>query len=308
MRTQIDLKRLRYIVEIARCESIPPAAETLSLPQPALTRSVAEVENELGTKLFHRLPRGVSLTEQGERFVQGARRVIGDVDDLISDIRDASDALSGRLRIGVSPLGYAEMILPELATIAREHPEVRIETVGGTAQSLCPQLLRGEINFLIAPSSYLARWKELQVIEFREMHFACVIRKDHPLTTKREVKEVDLLEYPVVLPSSVELMYSDTVQRYAHHNLYPPQPRYVSDSLEVIKTLVSSSDAYFPLHSADPKFAHISDDFHVLSNVLQLPSHNLSLATASQQPASAEAKLFEDLLVDRYTDQIATLN
>ena len=105
MRTQIDLKRLRYIVEIARCESITTAAETLSLTQPALTRSVAEVENELGTKLFHRLPRGVALTEQGERFVQGARRVIGDVDDLISDIRDASEALCGRLRIGVSPLG-----------------------------------------------------------------------------------------------------------------------------------------------------------------------------------------------------------
>ena len=199
------------------------------------------------------------------------------------------------------------MILPELATIAREHPDVRIETVGGTAQSLCPQLLRGEINFLIAPSSYLARWKELTVTEFRQMYFACIIRKDHPLTNKSKVREVDLLEYPIVLPSSVELMYSDTVQRYAHHNLYPPQPRYVSDSLEVIKALVSGSDAYFPLHSADPEFGHISDDFHVLSNVLKLPSHNLSLANASQQPASAEAKLFEKLLVDRYTDHIAAL-
>lgn len=308
MRTQIDLKRLRYIVEIARCESITTAAETLSLTQPALTRSVAEVENELGTKLFHRLPRGVALTEQGERFVQGARRVIGDVDDLITDIRDASKALSGRLRIGVSPLAYSELVLPELARIAREHPQVRIETVGGTAQSLCPQLLRGEINFLIAPSSYLTRWKELQLTVFREMHFGCIIRKDHPLTKKANVKEVELLEYPVVLPSSVELMYSDTAQRYTHHNLYPPQPRYVSDNVEVIKALVANSDSYFPLHSADPGFGHISDGFEVLSGVLKLPSHNLCLASASQQPASAEAKLFESLLVERHKDQIAALN
>lgn len=307
MRTQIDIKRLRYIVEIARCESITTAAETLSLTQPALTRSVAEVENELGTKLFHRLPRGVSLTEQGARFVQGARRVIGDVDDLISDIRDSSTALSGRLRVGVSPLGYAEFLLPELATIARLHPEVRIETVGGTAQTLCPQLLRGEINFLIAASSYLARWKELEVTEFRKMHFGCIIRKDHPLSKQKTVREIELLAYPVIFPSSVELMYSDTIQRYAHHNLHPPQPRYVSDSLEVLKTLILDSDAYFALSSPDPDFSHLSDDFLVLKNVLKLPNHNLSLASASQQPASAEAQLFESLILERHAKQIAAL-
>lgn len=307
MRTQIDIKRLRYVVEIARCESITTAAETLSLTQPALTRSVAEVENELGTKLFHRLPRGVQLTEQGERFVQGARRVIGDVDDLINDIRDASKALAGRLRIGVSPLGFIDFVLPELAAIARTHPEVRIETVSGTAQTLCPQLLRGELNFLIAPSSYLVRWKELQLIEFRKMYLGCVVRRDHPLSKKKVVREIDLLAYPVIFPSSVELVYSDTAQRYAHHNLHAPQPRYVSDSFEVWKSLVSVSDAYFPLHSPDPDYAQISEDFLVLKGVLKVPERNLSIAKASQQPVSAEAMLFESMLIERHADQIAAL-
>lgn len=307
MRTQIDIKRLRYVVEIARCESITTAAETLSLTQPALTRSVAEVENELGTKLFHRLPRGVALTEQGQRFVQRARRVIADVDDLISDIRDSSDALSGRLRIGVSPLGYSNFVVRELGAIARMHPEVRIETVGGTAQSLCPQLLRGEINFLIAPSSYLTRWKELQITAFRKMYFGCVIRKDHPLNSKKVIREVDLLGYPVVFPSSVELVYSDTAQRYAHHNMHPPQPQYVSDNIEVVKALVSSSDAYLPLHWATPDFDLLTDDFVVLKDVLKLPAHNLSLASATQQPASAEAKLFESMILERHAKQIAAL-
>ena len=297
MRTQIDIKRLRYIVEIARCQSITTAAETLSLTQPALTRSVAEVENELGTKLFHRLPRGVQLTEHGERFVEGAQRVIRDVDDLISDIRDSSSELSGRLRIGVSPLGYVKLVLPAIAAIARMHPDVQIETVGGTAQSLCPQLLRGEINFLLAPSHYLARWKELEFTELQKMHFGCLLRKDHPIGKKKVVREIDLLAYPVVFPSSVELLYSDTAQRYAHHNLHPPQARYVTDSFEVAKALVAASDAYFPLHWPTADFDKLHDEFLILEGVLKLPDHNISLARATAQPFSAEAKLFESMIL-----------
>jgi len=301
MRTQIDIKRLRYIVEIARCESITTAAETLSLTQPALTRSVAEVEAELGTKLFHRLPRGVSLTDPGERFVQRARQVISDVDDLVTDIREATTAMSGRLRIGVTPAGYVNYLLPELTTIAREHPKVRVETISGSAQSLCPRLLRGELNLLIGPSSYLNRWKELNVKEIRNLHFAALMRKDHPLRDKKDLSEVDVLAYPLILPSSVETVYSDTAQRYAFHSLTPPQPRYVTDSFEAVRALIKDSDTWFPVHYPSQHAAEeLRGEFWLLEDVVDMPSHNISIAQAIQQPTSAEAQLFESLILERH--------
>lgn len=301
MRTQIDIKRLRYIVEIARCESITTAAETLSLTQPALTRSVAEVEAELGTKLFHRLPRGVQLTDTGERFVQRARQVISDVDDLVTDIREATTALSGRLRIGVSPAGYVNYLLPELTTIAREHPEVRVETISGSAQSLCPRLLRGELNLLIGPSSYLNRWKELHIQELRKLHFGALMRKDHPLREKKDLSEVDVLAYPLILPSSVETVYSDTAQRYAFHSLTPPQPRYVTDSFEAVRALLKDSDTWFPVHYLSQHAAEeLRNEFWLLEDVVDLPHHTISIAHAAQQPISTEAQLFETLILERH--------
>ncbi len=301
MRTQIDIKRLRYIVEIARCESITTAAETLSLTQPALTRSIAEVESELGTRLFHRMPRGVQLTETGERFVQRARQVISDVDDLITDIRQASTALSGRLRIGVAPAGYADFLLPELTIIARDYPEVRIETIGGSAQSLCPRLLRGELNLMIGPSSYLKRWKELDITELRKTNFGCLLRKHHPLREKSNLREVDVLGYPVILPSSVETVYSDTAQRYAFHSLPPPQPRYVTESFEAVTALIKETDAWFPIHYYVQEFAdNLKNEFWLLENLVQLPDHTISIACAAQQPASPEAQLFESLILARH--------
>jgi len=285
MRTQIDIKRLRYIVEIARCESITTAAETLSLTQPALTRSVAEVENELGTKLFHRLPRGVQLTETGERFVQRARQVISDVDDLVTDIRDATTALSGRLRIGVAPAGYVNYLLPELTTIAQDHPEVRVETISGSAQSLCPRLLRGELNLMIGPSSYLNRWKELHIQELRKLHFGALMRKDHPLRDKKNLSEVDVLEYPLILPSS----------------LTPPQPRYATDSFEAVRALIKDSDTWFPMHYPSQHAAEeLKSEFWVLEDVVKLPQHTVSIAHAAQQPMSPEAELFESLILERH--------
>ena len=300
MRTQIDIKRLRYIVEIARCESITTAAEMLSLTQPALTRSVAEVEAELGTKLFHRMPRGVQLTEAGQRFVQRARQVIVDVDDLIHDIKDSSDALSGRLRIGMAPAAYSEFALPELTTIAEHHPEVRIDLIGGSVQEMCPRLLRGELNLLIGPLSYLKRWKELDIVEVRKQHLAVLLKKDHPLSKQAKVQEAELLSYPVILPSSVEPLYSDTAQRYAHHEMHPPQPRYTCDSFETVKALLNASDAFFPMHYPYSVFDRLREQFTVLQGVLQLPAHTICLAKTSQQPASAEAKLFESLLLERH--------
>ena len=72
----IDLRKIRHVVEVAHSESITTAAYTLSISQPALTRSIADVERQLGVKLFERMRRGMRLTEAGRVFVDHAQRVI----------------------------------------------------------------------------------------------------------------------------------------------------------------------------------------------------------------------------------------
>jgi DNA-binding transcriptional LysR family regulator len=95
----VDIKRMRMIVEVARAEAITTAAASLGLTQSAVSRGVAEVEDALGARIFERLPRGIRLTEGGRRFVARARRVLADVDDLVTELRDDRGRVSGRLRI-----------------------------------------------------------------------------------------------------------------------------------------------------------------------------------------------------------------
>lgn len=306
MRAQIDFKRLRYVVEVARAESITTAAQTLALTQPALTRSIAELEAELETKLFERLPRGVRTTPAGERFLTRARKLIVDMDDLVADTRVGASGMQGRLRIGAAPSANLLPALSSLAQLAKDNPTLNIETVEGSAQTLCPQLLRGELDLVIGSTTYFRRWRELDVTILRNMSFGCMVRKHHPLGHLKQLKEVDILGYPLILPTSVEPMFSDVIARYAHNNLHAPQPRYTTDNFELAKTLINNSDAYYPLHFPSPNFGNLRDHFLIIENVVKMPENHLGLATAARLARSELSATFEHMLLERLSRSVTT--
>lgn len=295
---QIDLKRMRYVLEVSRAQSITTAAETLGVTQSALSRSVAEVEDALGTPLFLRLPRGIELTSAGARFVSGAKRILGDMETLVAQVRDADELAGGRLRIGVAPTRYQHYIVRPLVDFAAEYPGIAVETVTDTTQSLCPQLLNGEIDVLVGSSSYLKRWRELELVPVTPMHFAVLARPQHPLTQSSEpLREIDVLRYPWVFPPSIEAIYSDVGQRFAAHGLPPFQPRYVVEYFPAMRRIIESTDAVTPFHHPDPDFADLGRIFAVLPNAIKLPPHVLSLAYCATRPKSAAAHRFQELLV-----------
>lgn len=297
MASQIDLKRLRYVIEVARAESITTAAQTLALTQPALTRSIAELETELGVKLFERLPRGVQTTAAGERFINRARKLIVDMDDLVADTRDDADAMQGRLRIGATPSANLVPALPSLALVAKQNPAMNIETIEGSAQTLCPQLLRGELDMVIGTTRYFRRWRELDIQLLRPFSFGCMVRKHHPLGELEAIQEIDILRYPLILPTSVEPIFSDIIARYAHNDLHAPQPQYTTDNFELAKTLVDNSNAFYPLHFPSPNFGNLREQFLIIEGIIEMPENHYGFATAARLPKSELGVAFENLLV-----------
>ena len=294
----VDLRRMRMVVEVARAEAITTAAESLGLTQSAVSRGVAEVEGALGVRLFDRLPRGSQLTEAGRRFVARARRLLNEVDDLVADVREDTGSVSGRIRIGVISSGAA--VVWVLASFAERHPVVALETSAGTPQSLCPRLLHGELDLIVGSANYLRRWRELEVTVLAPLHFACMMRKQHPLSEVKRPSEAQVLGYPVILPETVEPSYSDIAQRYLHHDLPRFQPHYVSDDFDLIRRLVNRTDAFFPLMHPRPDFGGLERDFLMLRGVVDMPTHHVSYARAAHRPRSSAVVALEELLVERF--------
>lgn len=297
----IDLKRMRYVVEVARAEAITSAGDTLGITQSALSRSIAEVEDTLGVKLFHRRPRGIELSEQGAQFVAQAERILANVDDLVNDMRASGDEVTGRIRLGVSPasnLVYAQRAIRKLAT---EYPQVIIEVVTGSPQILCPRLLAGDLQLVIGSSSYLKRWNDLEVTSLKELFFACILRKDHPLKDNTHIAEVDVLAHPVILPENFDPVHSDTAKRYYMHDLGTPQPRYITDDLNLVYQLVASTDAWFPMMHPSPTFDNLDEHFWLLRDVVDMPTHYLSIARSTLHRANPLTERMQNLIASQFS-------
>lgn len=149
MHTDIDLKRMRYVMEVARAGAISLAAEHLRLTQSALSRSIVECEAAIAAQLFVRVPKGIRLTEAGQRFVDRAQRVLAEVDSLVRHVQAPGELLGGRLRVGFAPGGFVDHGARALCDFAEQYPQVGIDVSQGTAQVLCPRLLGGELDVLV---------------------------------------------------------------------------------------------------------------------------------------------------------------
>ena len=203
MRMNIDLKKIRHVVEVAHSESITTASYTLAISQPALTRSIADVEKQLGVQLFLRMRRGMRLTEAGRVFVDQAQRVIKSVDDLFINTEDYLNLKLGRLRVGIAPAGYNAYLNDPMTELVKAYPGMQLELVVGYAEQLAPRVISGDLDVLWGAARPLTQWPELKVTILRDLYYGFMIRKNHPLTELSKIREVDLLKYPILLPPTV---------------------------------------------------------------------------------------------------------
>lgn len=299
MSDPIDLRRMRHVLEVARAGAITTAAETLGMTQSALSRSITEVEEAVGLPLFDRLPRGIRPTEAGQRFVEGARRLLGDLDGLIEYVREPRTLLAGRLRIAVAPSGYVHHVGHAVREIVRLHPGIRIEVGTGSVPDLCPRLINGEFDIIVGLNLYLERWRELSVRRVKAMHMACAVRHDHPLTRcAQPAGEADLLAYPFVTVRSMDTPHSVLAERFAAWGR-PFEPRYVVDDIDLMLALVGRTDAVCLMQSPYRDFRGLAS-VALLRDALAVEDHHISIAYARNGPRSAAARRFEMLLAEHY--------
>ena len=142
----MELRSLGYFVRIAELGSITRAAAHLHLAQPALTRHVQRLEEELGVALFTRANRGVRLTEAGEKLLDSAVRILRDVERTGDEIRAHDAQPSGRIILGVTPT-LCPVLVPELfARMRRDFPQVELKVVHAGMVRLEEMVIDGRVD------------------------------------------------------------------------------------------------------------------------------------------------------------------
>lgn len=188
----MDLKHLRAFMLVAQQGSITAAAPLLFLSPPALAQQINHLEQEAGTALFKRSPRGVSLTPAGQAFLEGARNILDLSEAVLDRTREAAQGQAGPVRIG-SVAGLVPDFFPRInAACHRRLPHLRLIHVEDTAPKLLSGLSEGSLDLMEYYDAPQARRPALKYIPLvREGRF-CLMSAHHPLAGLPLLRPEDL--------------------------------------------------------------------------------------------------------------------
>jgi len=211
----VTLVQLRHLISLAQSGSFTRSAEALFLTQPALSRSIQALEEELGQPLFDRVGRRSVLTPFGIDALQRARQLVFDADELANSGLQMRAGRSGTVRIGLGSGPGAMLMTPLLKTMATSHPSVHIEVARGATDVLTRRLRERELDALVVDVRSLSPSPDLQVTDVVEMRGAFMVREGHPLTRWKGALRFDALrQFPMASTPLSDEVARTMVERY----------------------------------------------------------------------------------------------
>lgn len=175
----IELRHLRYFLQVASLQHLTRASEALNVTQSTLSHQLRQLEGFLDVQLFDRVGRGLRLTEAGEIFRSYASRALEAVDDGGSALEELHGLLRGRLRIGVIDTYNTILLPPILAEFIASYPGVSILTESSTAGRIESGLVRGELDMAFSFKSDL--YTEIKSEPLFREELVLVVGDKHPM-------------------------------------------------------------------------------------------------------------------------------
>jgi DNA-binding transcriptional LysR family regulator len=197
----MDIRSIRYFLEVARELNITRAAENLHMAQPPLSRQIQLLEEELGVRLFDREKRHLQLTEEGQILKHRGEQIVDLMDKTEAEIREFSHGVSGELFIG-SVEGRGPYLLSRwIAEFKEKYPKVQYNLWNGSSDDATSRLSKGlcDLALIVEPFDH----EQFESIEVSSEPWAAMLPADHPLA-KQWGKEVDLKQlvgHPLIIPS-----------------------------------------------------------------------------------------------------------
>ena len=216
----MKLNQLRDFTAIAENGSLRAAARSLGQAQPAITRSIQDLEHSLGVQLFVRSARGVKLTPIGESFLVRARKIMGEVRRGREEVAQLQGQLEGTLVAAFSIAGHMAILGPVLRNFRRRYPKVRLRIIEGLLPALETDLIEGDIDFYVGPIEGSSRIADLQISKICDNFRIVVAREGHPLSGARRLE--DLRDAEWIATSVLREEQDDMLALFSERGLPPP--------------------------------------------------------------------------------------
>ena len=235
----MELRQLRHFVAVVETGNLSRAARRVSISQPALTRSIKNLEVMLGVELLERKPRGVTATEAGVALFHHAQVVLNACNRLTREVRQLERGVTGTVHVGIAPM-FASYVVDDVAVqLAVEQAGLALVVTEGFFEDLMRELIDGRIDLIFCNFPMVAIAADLKLEPLLTVVASIVAGQRHRLARKREVAKADLVDQRWVVvdqPHGRDMLE----QYFAADGLPAPREVFRTNSLNLIRSLVAS--------------------------------------------------------------------
>ena len=230
----MELRQLRYFVAIADHGSLSKAAERVYVAQSALSHQMAQLESELGARLFDRSRRGVELTEAGQRFFPHAVAILRQTEEAVASVRSTDQEPEGHVVFGIPHSASHALALPLLRAVRQRHPKVTLELTEELTGNLTRQLRTGQIQLAVLfDDGQLSGFTSTRVLR-EQLHLIEPAQARGPGRRVLSLKQA--LAHPLVLPASPHGVRPIIEGAAAAAGLPPPRVEADISSISILRT------------------------------------------------------------------------
>lgn len=188
----MEIRVLRYFLEIARAGNMTRAAETLHVSQPTLSKQIKDLEQELGKKLFRRSSSAMTLTDEGMLLRKRAEDIVAMVDKTSDEFKSMNDITGGEVHIGCAESHQVKYLAQTIKEFKVKYPMFRFHLTSGNTEQVAERLDRGLIDFaVIVEPPNLSKYNYLELPEADV--WGLVMKKEDPLAQKETICFEDLI-------------------------------------------------------------------------------------------------------------------
>lgn len=196
MNINFELYRIFYTV--ANTKNITKAAEELMISQPAISKSIKNLEEQLGGELFIRTKRGVILNDEGREFYNYIKQAMEYIYSAENKFKDLINLETGTIKIGISTTLTKEFLIPYLEIFHKKYPKIDIKILTDVSSVLIPKLRNGLVDLVILNLPYKSDIGDIDIRECMEIQDCFVVNESYKELINKKISLKDLTNYPVI--------------------------------------------------------------------------------------------------------------
>ncbi|MBB3257435.1 LysR family transcriptional regulator of gallate degradation [Paraburkholderia bannensis] len=292
----LNTRRLQLFVALARHRHMPSTASAFGISQPAVSSAMRVLESGSGITLFHRSPRGVQLSEEGETFLLHVRRALNELRHVPDDIAALHGNIQGAVTVGALPLGRTLILPAAIARLSAQHPGVRVVTDESAYELLVAGLRAGDVDFVLGALRENDAASGLANERLMDEDMVVLARHGHPLAQKTGLNMGDLRNAQWIvsrLHSPARGLFEAQFKRL---KLKPPTPTVETADLAVIRGLLMGTDMIAALSAQQLHYEIAAGELVVLDVPLHNTRREIGLTMRADSAPSPGARALIDAI------------